>query len=315
MVSEESISLTCPAHIGLFKAPEHTRLMRNAMDTIERDTCIRFIPRTQEPDFVNIHSGKYCKSNLGKTGGGQEMSLNKVTCMEKGIVMHELLHALGYIHMHNRPDRDKYVNIVWKNIQPTFYKEFSKVNPSIFSYLGTPYDYQSIMHYNSVAFSTNGQATIVPRNSQYTDVIGQRYGLSEGDIKRINFKYKCNVESSFISPYVKPPSILSKPPVIVYSKPESPVILLKPSVYKKTEYKKPEYNVISKEKKPLSYSEFETDFGTSFSSSVGGLSLGKKKEPKTAFRFGSSISSKGKPIPTSFGEPHEPDELDELFNL
>lgn len=73
------------------------------------------------------------------------MSLNKKKCMEKGIIMHELLHALGYIHMHNRPDRDKYVNILWKNIDPRFFKEFSRVNPSIFTTLGTPYDYRSIM--------------------------------------------------------------------------------------------------------------------------------------------------------------------------
>lgn len=171
--------------------------MRYSMDAIERETCIRFKPRKHEYDYINIFSGKYCKSNLGRTGGGQEMSLNKKKCMEKGIIMHELLHALGYIHMHNRPDRDKFVNILWKNIDPKFFREFSKVNARIFTSLGTPYDYQSIMHYGHSGFSKNGGFTIVPKNDAFLNVIGQRGGLSEGDIKRINNKYNCRVEKSY----------------------------------------------------------------------------------------------------------------------
>jgi Astacin (Peptidase family M12A) len=167
------------------------------MDTIESETCIRFRYRTHQHDFVNIYSGRYCKSNLGRTGGMQEISLNRKTCMEKGIIMHELLHALGYIHMHSRPDRDKYVKIQWNNIQPKWFSEFNRVNPNIFMHLGTPYDYQSIMHYGSTAFTKNGGHTIVPKNEAYLNVIGQRGGLSEGDIKRINNRYKCKVERAY----------------------------------------------------------------------------------------------------------------------
>lgn len=98
---------------------------------------------------------------------------------------------LGYIHMHNRPDRDKYVNILWKNIEPRWYKEFAKVNPAIFTSVGTAYDYHSIMHYGSGGFSKNGGKTIVTKNGAYDDVIGQRNGLSDGDIRRINNRYNC----------------------------------------------------------------------------------------------------------------------------
>lgn len=162
------------------------------MDAIEQVTCIRFKPRKIAKDFVHIFSGKYCKSNLGRTGGAQDLSLNWKLCFEKGIIIHELLHALGYIHMHNRPDRDKYVKILWKNIDPRWYKEFDKVNPINFNHLNTPYDYQSIMHYGAAAFSKNGANTIVTKNSEH---IGQRYGLSDGDIRRINNKYNCDIES------------------------------------------------------------------------------------------------------------------------
>jgi hypothetical protein len=175
-------------------ADEQLKLIRRSMDEIESQTCIKFRYRTHQHDFVNIYSGRFCKSNLGRVGGAQELSLNKQRCMEKGIIMHELLHALGYIHMHSRPDRDKYVKIQWKNILPQWFSEFNRVNPNIFMSLGTPYDYQSIMHYGNTAFTKNGAFTIVPKNEQYLHVIGQRGGLSEGDVNRINYRYKCKVD-------------------------------------------------------------------------------------------------------------------------
>ena len=35
-----------------------------------------------------------------------------------GEVIHELFHVLGRIHEHNRPDRDRYIQILWANIFP-----------------------------------------------------------------------------------------------------------------------------------------------------------------------------------------------------
>lgn len=125
----------------------------------------------------------------------------------QGIIIHELLHALGYIHMHNRPDRDKYVKIMWKNIAPQWFSEFDKVNPSNFNHLGTPYDYQSIMHYGATAFTKNGKVTILTRNGEH---IGQRFGLSQGDIRRINNKYNCKVSASHLN-YFGSPSFYGTP--------------------------------------------------------------------------------------------------------
>ena len=49
--------------------------------------------------------------------GAQIVSLARSGCVRKGIVMHELLHAVGFHHEQNRPDRDNYLNIYLENVK------------------------------------------------------------------------------------------------------------------------------------------------------------------------------------------------------
>ena len=39
-------------------------------------------------------------------------------CVSKGIALHEIMHLLGFFHEHTRFDRDKYINVLWDNIDP-----------------------------------------------------------------------------------------------------------------------------------------------------------------------------------------------------
>ena len=57
-----------------------------------------------------------CHSNLGMIGGRQTISIGR-GCERKGIVQHEILHALGRIHEQSRLDRDQYVQINLNNVQ------------------------------------------------------------------------------------------------------------------------------------------------------------------------------------------------------
>ena len=59
----------------------------------------------------------FCQSHIGKKGGKQLLSLGS-GCKNRGHVTHELMHALGFFHEHTRPDRDKFVKILWDSILP-----------------------------------------------------------------------------------------------------------------------------------------------------------------------------------------------------
>lgn len=45
------------------------------MNEIELNTCIKFVPRTYEYDFIHIWSGGDCSSAVGRQGGTQFVSL------------------------------------------------------------------------------------------------------------------------------------------------------------------------------------------------------------------------------------------------
>lgn len=135
-----------------------------------------------------------CWSSVGKIGGRQELNLQSPGCLTKiGTPMHELMHALGFMHEQNRWERDNHVTIMWQNIQRGKYRysfsstknnillvklfsgilhsisgkdnNFKKASKDSTSGYGVPYDFRSVMHYSQNAFSQNGQPTILPKVS------------------------------------------------------------------------------------------------------------------------------------------------------
>ncbi|KAK6022422.1 astacin, partial [Ostertagia ostertagi] len=62
-----------------------------------------------------------------------------------------------------------------KNAVPGTEGQFDKLSPSQIVNYGVPYDYGSVMHYSSIAFSSNSVAkTVVPLQPQYEHTIGSR---------------------------------------------------------------------------------------------------------------------------------------------
>ncbi|KAL3876057.1 hypothetical protein ACJMK2_033942 [Sinanodonta woodiana] len=154
--------------------------------------CVKFTPRTTEEDFLYLTKLDGCWSAVGRRGGNQTVSVGD-GCNKKGIIMHELMHALGFWHEHNRPDRDNYINILWNNIIPEHTQDFDLTNKS--QTLDSPYDYLSIMHYKANTFSKDPATldTITPKNILVDkQSLGQREYLSDNDKVRIRRLYQCN---------------------------------------------------------------------------------------------------------------------------
>ena len=76
--------------------------------------------RTDQHDYVDIvpgDGGCYAVLPYRQGGGRMELGLQQDGCVVRYVVVHELLHSLGFKHEQNRPDRDDYIDMHWDNIQ------------------------------------------------------------------------------------------------------------------------------------------------------------------------------------------------------
>ncbi|CAH2326019.1 astacin-like metalloendopeptidase [Pelobates cultripes] len=164
-------------------------IIQAAMDELMVLTCIQFVVRTTESNYLRIHPNDGCWSYIGRVGAAQDVSLMKARCLHRGIIQHELMHSLGFQHEQCRSDRDKYIRINWGNISQDKERNFYKLSTPN---LGTPYDYQSVLHYGKYAFANDVFKPTLEPTVNPDATIGQRIGLSSLDVVKINKLYKCS---------------------------------------------------------------------------------------------------------------------------
>ncbi|XP_073529059.1 astacin-like metalloendopeptidase [Phyllobates terribilis] len=162
-----------------------------AMKEFEVMTCVLFVGRTTEQDYISIEPGGGCWSFVGKVGGKQVVSLVKSTCLRFPLVQHELMHVLGFYHEHTRTDRDQFINVLWQNISPNDYSNFQIDTDG--NNMNLPYAYNSVLHYASTAYSNvPGQPSMVAKSDPSMS-LGQSIAMNNFDVAKVNTLYTCNI--------------------------------------------------------------------------------------------------------------------------
>ncbi len=119
---------------------------------------VRCVGRTSEASYVNVSdqtSG--CSAVVGYGVGPRAMWLGP-GCWGERTLQHEIGHALGLMHEHQRSDRDQYVTVDYSNVEPGFESAFAIVANS--QNVG-PYDFSSIMHYTWLSFARDGSRPVL----------------------------------------------------------------------------------------------------------------------------------------------------------
>uniref|UniRef100_A0A3B4B0B9 Metalloendopeptidase n=1 Tax=Periophthalmus magnuspinnatus TaxID=409849 RepID=A0A3B4B0B9_9GOBI len=179
-----------PYRISNQYSQRETNTIIDGLRSFAQSTCVRFTPLDRQRDFVDIQSQGGCFSFVGRRGGAQVVSLARQGCVFQSTIQHELLHALGFDHEQSRSDRDTHIRILLENVIRMEFN-FRKIQTRN---LGTPYDYNSVMHYGRFAFSSNRQPTIVPIPDANV-AIGRATQMSPNDILRINRLYNCSMST------------------------------------------------------------------------------------------------------------------------
>lgn len=165
----------------------------SAMHEWESNTCIKFVP--EEPDhkysvFVQNGGDCGCCSNVGRFERKQVFVLTEGTCNAHSIILHELGHTIGFHHEQSRPDRDKYIKVLYENIEKGLESEFEKLSENEIDSLGFVYDFDSIMHYEPKIFAIEeGKLTMEAINR--STPLKRNIHLSEIDIAQTRKLYEC----------------------------------------------------------------------------------------------------------------------------
>ena len=110
-----------------------------------QNTLIRFVERTDQSNWVRFVPGSNCSAAVGMIGGEQIVTLNE-NC-PPGAVVHEIGHAVGLWHEHQRNDRALHVWVTGCPLDPDSVN-YAKNGPRALA--SGPYDYGSAMHYRPI---------------------------------------------------------------------------------------------------------------------------------------------------------------------
>ncbi|VTR29015.1 M12 family metallopeptidase [Sphingobacterium thalpophilum] len=136
---------------------EPTRI-QTAINLINTQTHIKLVPRNGQGDYVEFVSiaGSTSYSALGKAGNKQRIEISDGA--NYGTIIHEIFHAAGIMHEHQRSDINQYLEINFSNIKPDWQDQYKTRSGTIIG----GFNRYSIMNYGSFANSTVAYDSSIP---------------------------------------------------------------------------------------------------------------------------------------------------------
>lgn len=140
----------------VYSAQNERLLIQDRMRHISGSTCLRFVDvrdyPSQEPlKYLQIrqNSSQYCWTTTEQKNGSVVVTIQLGTnCMKERVILHELVHSLGFRHEHQRVDRKCYVKVFWSKGDE---QNISQLILSIIDYL----NFQMISNKNQIEIIQN----------------------------------------------------------------------------------------------------------------------------------------------------------------
>jgi uncharacterized protein (TIGR03437 family) len=170
----------------LFSAAQRAEILE-AIRHWNENTPIRLIERTNETNgvqFLTDNDAYSCRSTIG-------MSTRAQILLPQGCglvaIIHEIGHTVGLWHEHTRTDRNRFVTIVYENMERRYASQFDERAGNARD-LG-PYDFSSIMHYGPWDFGSEPSAQVMETVPAGIEFGGVRR-LSAGDLAAVRTMYE-----------------------------------------------------------------------------------------------------------------------------
>lgn len=175
----------------------HTQIKAGLAEIVKKVKCLTFRPKiSSDPHYIRFYIGAGCWSEIGRKyyKVQTDVSLASNCLQSQGLIIHEVVHALGFYHEQSRPDRDSFVVINYENIPLAQKYNFDRRKAHQIANVKTVYDYKSIMHYSRTTFTSNGKDTMYAKFDPSLNLGSQE--LSQLDIQELNEVYQCHRSSS-----------------------------------------------------------------------------------------------------------------------
>jgi len=154
------------------------------------------VPRTTETKYVLVSArGESCGATVGAYSPST-FNFGAAWCWNDSSVAHDIGHTIGFIHEHQRADRDTYVFVDLDNVLPEFRSAYTIWSqPTVHN---TPYDFDSLMHYPAFGYNVDpAKPSITPRPAYAA--AGARMGRatapSPGDFTLVSDFYRTQLKA------------------------------------------------------------------------------------------------------------------------